>query len=115
MDRFAALAAFVRVIEAKGFAPAARQLGMATSSVTRRVDALEAALNTALLSGSTQQVTPTEAGRAYYARTVRLLEDLAAADAEVAGTDAAPRGALKVSALVTFARHHLAPLLPEFL
>ena len=41
MDRFATLQAFVKVAEAKGFAPAARALGLSPSAVTRLVAALE--------------------------------------------------------------------------
>jgi DNA-binding transcriptional LysR family regulator len=41
MDMFAAIKAFVAVVEEGGFAPAARRAGQAASSFTRHVDALE--------------------------------------------------------------------------
>jgi DNA-binding transcriptional LysR family regulator len=44
MDRFAALRAFGAVVDHGGFAPAGRRLGLAASSLTRQVDALEEAL-----------------------------------------------------------------------
>jgi DNA-binding transcriptional LysR family regulator len=62
MDRFAALTSFVAVIEHGGFAPAARRLGVAPSSLTRQLNTLEEALGTQLLNRSTRRVTLTEAG-----------------------------------------------------
>ena len=115
MDRFVAARAFVTVVEAGGFAPAARRLGLATSSVTRQVDTLEARLGTTLVNRSTRRVTLTDAGQGYYAQVVRVLGDLEAADLAVAGAGSAPRGVLRVSAPVAFGRLHLAPLLPAYL
>jgi DNA-binding transcriptional LysR family regulator len=115
MDRFAAMEAFVRVVEAGGFSQAARARGLATSSLTRQVDLLERMLGTKLLNRSTRRTTPTEAGQCYYDRAVGILDELEAADASIAGRDAAPQGLLRVSAPVAFSRLHVAPALPEFL
>jgi DNA-binding transcriptional LysR family regulator len=115
MDRFAAMEAFVRVVEAGGFSQAARARGLAASSLTRQVDLLERKLGTKLLNRSTRLTTPTEAGRCYYDRAVAILEEVDAADTVVAGRDAAPQGLLRVSAPVAFSRLHVAPALPEFL
>lgn len=115
MDRFAALEAFVQVVEAGGFSQAARPRGVAPSSLTRQVGALEKSLGTRLLHRTTHSVTTTEAGRAYYEQVVRVLDELHAADAVVAGLDATPHGILRVSAPVVFGRLHIAPLLPGFL
>ena len=115
MDKLAGLHAFVAVVEAGSFSRAARARGLAPSSLTRLIDALEAELGTTLLNRSTRAITPTQAGQAYYEQAARLLEDLAAADAAVAGRDALPAGILRVGAPVAFTRLHLAPLLPEFL
>ncbi|WP_445674066.1 LysR family transcriptional regulator [Pseudomonas ceruminis] len=84
MDTFAALKAFVYTVEFGGFAPAGRQLGMATSSVIRQVDSLERQLTTRLLHRTTRKVTLTTAGETYYEHAVRLLADLDNANLEVA-------------------------------
>lgn len=115
MDRFAALEAFVRVVEAGGFSQAARARGVAPSSLTRQVDGLEQTLGTKLLRRSTRAVIPTEAGRAYYTRASRVLDELQAADAAVAGYDATPHGLLRVSVPVVFGRLYITPLLASFL
>lgn len=115
MDRLAGLKAFVAVVEAGGFSNAARGRGLAPSSLTRLVDALEAELGATLLQRTTRKVTPTEAGQIYYERAVGVLESLEEADAAVAGRDSAPSGLLRIAAPVAFARLHVAPLIAEFL
>jgi DNA-binding transcriptional LysR family regulator len=109
MDRFAELKAFCTVAACGGFSPAARRLGLVTSSVARLVDALEARLGAVLLNRSTRSVTLTDAGRAYYEEALRIMERLAAAD-EAAADGAA--GVLRVAAPVTFSTLYVAPILP---
>ena len=113
MDRFAELKAFCLVAASGGFSPAARQMGVATSSVTRLVDALEARLGAVLLNRSTRSVTLTDTGRSYYEEARRVLEQLAAADDAVAGQGGDVKGVLRVAAPVSFATLHIAPILPE--
>jgi DNA-binding transcriptional LysR family regulator len=113
MDRFAELKTFCAVAAGGGFSPAARQLGLATSSVARLVDALELRLGVVLLNRSTRSVTLTDAGRVYYDKGQALLEQLDAADDAVNGRGGDLAGVLRVAAPVTFAVMHVAPLLPE--
>jgi len=65
MDKLLALKLFVATVDCRGFSAAARQLGLATSSVTRAVDGLERELGAVLLNRSPRQVTVTEAGTSY--------------------------------------------------
>jgi len=113
MDRFAELKTFCTVAACGGFSPAARQLGLATSSVTRLVDALEQRLGTILLNRSTRSVTLTDPGRSYYEEAQRILEQLDAADDAVADRARGLTGVLRVAAPVTFATMYIAPILPE--
>lgn len=115
MDMFAGLKAFLTVVDEGGFAPAARKAGVATSSLTRQVDALEERLSTILLNRSTRSVTLTPAGEDYYPRAVRIMADLEEANLSVAEREGAPRGLLRVSLPVAFARLHVSPILPDFL
>ena len=115
MDRFTALEAFVRVMDAGGFSQAARARGVAPSSLTRQIDGLEQTLGTKLLRRSTRAVIPTEAGAIYYTRARRVLDELQAADAAVAGYDATPHGLLRISVPVVFGRLYVTPLLTGFL
>lgn len=115
MDRFSELTAFRAVAASGGFSAAARQLGLATSSVTRLIDSLERRLGAVLLNRSTRSVTLTESGRRYYEHAQRILTELESADDE-AGTataDGELRGVLRIAAPVTFCTRHIAPLLPQ--
>ncbi|MBA8841302.1 LysR family transcriptional regulator [Ochrobactrum sp. RH2CCR150] len=115
MDRFAALNAFVAVVEHGGFAPAARRLGQAPSSLTRQLNVLEESLGTLLMNRSTRSVTLTEAGQQYYEEARRILEDLVNADRAVSELSGPPSGLIKVTMPVAFGRLHVAPVLPAFL
>lgn len=112
MDKFAALKAFSLVAHTGGFSSAARELGLATSSITRMMDALEEQIGTPLLNRSTRRVTLTDTGRIYYEKAVQILADLDDADNVAAARASEPSGLLRVSAPVTFTNLHITPLLP---
>lgn len=115
MDKFAALRAFVAVVDHGGFAPAARRHGVAPSSLTRQIDSLEEALGTLLLNRSTRSVTLTDAGRRYLEDARRILDDLENADRAVSEAGGPPGGLLRLSIPVAFGRLHIGPALPVFL
>lgn len=115
MDKFAALSSLVTVIDHGGFAPAARRMGVAPSSLTRQVNALEQHLGALLLNRSTRKVTLTEAGARYVEDARRILEELENADRAVSDGDGAPSGVLRVTMPVAFGRLHVAPMLGDFL
>jgi len=114
MDRFDALQAFVRVVEAGSFTKAALTLHMSKTTVTQLVQQLEARLGVKLLHRTTRQVTVTTEGAAYYERVVRVLSDLEAADTGLTGDPSAPSGRLRVDVPSPFARLVLMPALPDF-
>lgn len=115
MDRFAAISAFIAVVDRHGFAPAARHLGLVPSAVTRHVAALEAHLGVRLLARTTRSVTLTEAGANYLERARRIMAELAEAEEFAQSERLTPVGRLVVSAPAVFGRLHVAPLMAEFL
>ena len=115
MDQFAAMQAFVKVVDTGSFSEASRRLGVAVSSVTRQVNALEAMLHTQLLNRSTRSITLTPQGRKYYDKVVQILQDVEAANLSVAEDSEVPRGLLRVSLPVAFGRLYIAPLMRDFL
>lgn len=65
MSDFVQLQTFVEVAHARSFSGAAKRLDLPRSTVTARVRALEARLNTRLLQRTTRVVTVTEDGKRY--------------------------------------------------
>jgi DNA-binding transcriptional LysR family regulator len=105
----------VAVAECGSFSKAAERLHSSKSVVSRQVGALETALGARLLHRTTRALTLTEAGRSYLERAIRILADLAEANASIGQLQTAPRGRLRVNAPMSFGFLHLAPALPEFL
>lgn len=115
MDKFAAMQAFVQVVEANGFAAAARVMGLSRSAVNKLVITLETELGVRLLQRSTRRVTPTATGMAFYERCLGILADLEEAELAVSQAQAEPMGPLRVNAPMTFGTLHLGPVLAEFM
>lgn len=106
---------FVAVAEHRGFAAAARRLGVSPSAVTRMVKALEDRLSIPLLQRTTRSVTLTDAGARYLDRARRILADLAEAEAAARAERTEPTGRFVVAAPAVFGRRHVAPLMCDFL
>src|SRR3954453_13938736 len=115
MDRFDAMQAFVAVADLRGFAPAARKLGMSPSGVTRLIAALEERLGARLLQRTTRQVTLTDAGARYLERARRILSDVEEAESAAEGERTRPGGRLGVSAPNGFGRLHVSPVVSAYL
>jgi DNA-binding transcriptional LysR family regulator len=96
MDRFASIAASVRVAESGGFTTAARRLDLSTTTVSDQVQALENALGVRLLNRTTRQVILTEIGREYYERCAQILHELEEANEAAGALQVTPRGQLRV-------------------
>lgn len=115
MNLFDGMRAFTRVVEAGGFAAAARDMGVARSVVHKHVLKLEDTLGTQLLRRSTRQVSTTETGHAFYMRCMQILAETDAAIAQVKELQDEPRGALRINAPMSFGTLQLAPLVGEFM
>lgn len=115
MDRLAAMEAFVRVIDAGSFSGAAKQLRLGQSAISKTIAQLEDRLGVRLLLRSTHGLTPTEAGRNFYERARRTIEEVEQAEAAARSDATTLQGRLRVSAPVTFTRLHIIPCLAVFL
>lgn len=91
------LVAFAAVYDARGFSAAARRLGVSTNAVSLRVQKLEAALAVALFVRTTRSVVATDEGKKFYARVVRALEELDAAETELRAEAGVIRGTVRVA------------------
>lgn len=115
MDRFDAMQAFVTVADFKGFAPAARKLGLSASAVTRLVAALEEHVGARLLQRTTRSVTLTDVGARFLERARRILADIEEAEGSARAERTQPSGRLVVSAPFGFGRLHVSPLMTAYL
>ena len=114
MDRFDAMQAFARVVEAGSFTKAAQTLHMSKTTVTQLVQQLEARLRVRLLNRTTRKVNVTADGAIYYQRVLRLLADMHDAEASLSSASARPAGRLRVDVPSPLARLILIPALPAF-
>lgn len=114
MDRLQNLETFVRVAETKNFTEAARQLRLARSVVTTRIQQLEAHVGAPLFFRSTRNVQLTEVGRAYLSDCVELVSRATELVDQMRDVRDSPRGTLKIYAATGFVQGHFAPMLHDF-
>ena len=115
MDRYQAMATFVRVVESGSFSGAARLLNVGQPAVSKTIAQLENRLQVSLLVRSTHGLSPTEAGLRFYERARAAIVEADEAERAARGAAAGLSGRLRVSAATTFARLHVVPMLPRFL
>jgi DNA-binding transcriptional LysR family regulator len=109
------IAIFVKVLQAGSFSRAAKLLGMPNSTVSAKVSALEKRLGVTLLQRTTRKLRATQAGEAYYQRSLRALEELQAAENELETGRAEPQGLLRLTAPVEIGHSLLPALVHMFL
>ncbi len=114
MDKLAAMQVFVRVVETGGLSAAGRALGLAPSSVSRRVGELEDLLGVRLLQRTTRRLSLTEAGETYYERSRDIVRAVDEANLAVTGERAGPSGVLRITVPASVARRHIAPAMAAF-
>lgn len=114
MNHFLAIEAFVRVAEAGSFAEAARQLGVANSIVTNRIQQLEKFIGAPLFHRSTRHVRMSDTGEAYFKECVEVVSQLNSLTDQMRGSTGAASGRLRIQMLPGYAIGHFANLLRDF-
>ena len=110
-----ALNSFIAVASSNSFSQVAKSQSVAVSSVTRKIDWLEAEMGTRLFRRSSRRVMLTDAGEQFLPRARNILAELAQAKDAVAAINADPRGLMTVTAPTIFGRRHLAHAVASFL
>ena len=108
------LTVFVQVVENGSFSRAAKQLAMANSAVSRVVKRLEEKLGVNLINRTTRQLRLTEEGSQYFRRVQKILQEMAAAEAEMLAVHEVPQGVLRVDSAMPMVLHLLVPLAAKF-
>jgi len=107
------LAVFVAVVEAGSLTAASGRLGLAKTMVSTHMQRLEAEVGASLLVRTTRRLGVTEAGRAFYDASVKILRATEEALAEIGGEEAPVRGMLRVSSPIDYGTLAVTPVLVE--
>jgi DNA-binding transcriptional LysR family regulator len=105
---------FVKVVEHGSFISAARSLRLPKTTVSRKVQELEARLGAQLLHRTTRKLGLTEAGNVYFEHSQRIARELDEAESAVGQLQSGPRGWLRFTAPYSLGIDRIAPLLGEF-
>ncbi|PAU80570.1 LysR family transcriptional regulator [Halovibrio salipaludis] len=114
MDRIDAMRAFITVVSEGSFTHAADRLAMSPQLVSKYVSQLEQHLGVRLLNRTTRRIHLTEAGASYHDKARQILNDIDDTENQLGDLQTEARGLLRISAPVSFAIRHMAPLLSEF-
>ncbi|MBB1248913.1 LysR family transcriptional regulator [Rhizobium sp. G21] len=114
MTNLSDLEIFTRVVASGSMSEAARELGLQTPIISKRIKRLEERLGARLFHRTTRQISLTEAGEGFHERVLAALAGLEDAEAFLAGRSSAVTGRLRVSAPTSFGRMHIAPYLTRF-
>ncbi len=114
MDRIDTMRAFVTVVNEGTFTRAAERLDTSPQLVSKYVAQLENHLGVRLLNRTTRRLHLTEAGTRYHQRAQQILADIDDMEDQLGDLQTQARGTLRISAPVSFAIRHMAPLLSQF-
>ena len=114
MDGIENLRTFVAVADAGSLASAARELGIAASVVTKRIDQLESRVQARLFTRSTRRVALTEMGLRYLSSARRLMHDYDEVLAEMRHSRQQIEGNIRIKVPTSMTVGYLAETLAEF-
>lgn len=114
MDRFTEIELFAQVAETGSLSRAAEALDLSNAAASRHLSALEERLGARLVERNTRRLYLTDTGQEFLHRAKAILADLRDAEAQVNATALNPTGTLRITASLSFAMQHIAPLLKEY-
>nr|WP_187358823.1 LysR family transcriptional regulator [Pseudoduganella aquatica] len=100
---------FSTLVRERGFAAAARSLGVSNAYVSKRIALLEQSLQVKLLHRTTRSVAVTEQGGVVLQWALRILEDVDQMRDAVSSGQSAPSGLLRICTSSGFGRNRVAP------
>lgn len=110
-----AIRTFIEVATERSFTIVAKRRDVAVSSVTRKIDAIEAELGVKLFARSSRSLVLTDAGELFLPRARHIVSEMDDARHGLADLHAEPRGVLSVTAPEAFGRRHVVPAIASFL
>ena len=114
MDKFEAIKVFMQIVKSGGFAKAAEELGISSTSASRQLQQLEDQLSVRLLHRSTRSLSLTEAGGTLFRHYERMMGELDSLEGTIASASREARGRLRIALPNTFATRFLQPMLRDY-
>jgi len=106
---------FFSVLAAAGsLSAAARELGVTTPAVSRRLALMEERLGVALVNRTTRRMSLTPEGETCLERARRILGEIRDLEEVLGASRSTPTGLLRVNATLGFGRSHVAPVISRF-
>lgn len=105
---------FSALVQAGSLTAAAREMGITTPAVSKRLTQMEARLGLALIARTTRRMSLTNEGEIYLENARRVLGEIEAMEQQLSGVKQEPQGTLRVNATLGFGRSHIAPLISQF-
>ena len=92
----------------------ARELGITTPAVSKRLAQMEARLGLPLVNRTTRRMSLTPEGEVFLEHARRILGDIADLDQLLTRSKGTPKGLLRVNATLGFGRLHIAPVISRY-
>jgi len=105
---------FSTLVACGSLSAAARELGVSTPAVSKRLAQIEARLGLVLLSRTTRRMGLTPEGELYLCHSRRVLAEIEELAQQLGSAKATPKGLLRVNATLGFGRCNIAPLVARF-
>lgn len=105
---------FSALAGAGSLSAAARELGITTPAVSKRLAQMESRLGLLLVNRSTRRMSLTPEGELYLEHARRILGEIDELQQLLGVSKATPQGLLRVNATLGFGRSHVAPLISRF-
>jgi DNA-binding transcriptional LysR family regulator len=105
---------FSALASAGSLSAAARELGVTTPAVSKRLAQMESRLGVALVVRTTRRMSLTPEGEMYLETARRILNEIDGMAELLGVAKAMPKGLLRVNATLGFGRSHVAPLISRF-
>jgi DNA-binding transcriptional LysR family regulator len=110
----AELGFIVSLSSAGSLSGAARELGITTSAVSKRLSIIEARIGVPLVNRTTRRMSLTPEGEVLLEHARRILGEIADLDQLLTTSKGTPKGQLRVNATLGFGRLHVAPVISRY-
>lgn len=105
---------FSQLASGGSLSAAARDLGITTAAVSKRLAQMEMRLGVSLVNRTTRRMSLTQEGELYLEHSRRILGDIDSLEEILGVSKSTPHGLLRVNATLGFGRSHVAPLISRF-